>query len=267
MADGIASEPRPPGDPGPENASATPVPWFQRVTFYSVLAGLCPLIPVPFLDDRVLEAVKRRMTTVLARERGVTLSARQRDFLAGTWTEPKGCLERVGGLAVKLTVKLVGKIFRKILIFLAIKEASDVASRTFHEGYLLHLLFDPATPPGWPEPGKPQDDDGAWRARWAIDQAVGETDPRPVNQAVRRAFRGSGGLLRSSARVLARGVRPGGARGEEGAEAVEAEEASRLAGVVDPLASELWRERGYLDALEARFRHWHRTAETYRSPL
>lgn len=275
MADGIARSPKPPVDPPVDppvaagrGGAAAPVPWFHGVTFYSVLAGLCPLIPVPFLDDRVLAAVKRRMTTVLARERGVTLTARQRDFLAGTWSEPKGCLERIGGLAVKLTVKLVGKIFRKVLIFLALKEASDVASRTFHEGYLLHLLLDPATPPGWPEAGKPQDDDGAWRARWAIDRAVAETDPRPVNQAIRRAFRSSRGLLRSSARVLARGVRPGsgggnGARGEERTAAVEAEEASRLSSVVDPLASELWRERGYLDALEARFRHWHLT----RSPL
>lgn len=274
MADGIASPPNPPVDPPPTagpGGPAAPVPWFRGVTFYSVLAGLCPLIPVPFLDDRVLDAVKRRMTTVLARERGVTLTARQRDFLAGTWSEPKGCLERTGGLAVKLTVKLIGKIFRKVLIFLALKEASEVASRTFHEGYLLHLLFDPATPPGWPEPGKPQDDDSAWRARWAIDRAVAESDPRPVNQAIRRAFRGSRGLLRSSARVLARGVRPGagapdGASSEERTAAVEAEEASRLSGVVDPLASELWRERGYLDALETRFRHWHRTAEKPPTP-
>lgn len=265
MADGIASPPGPPAATD-RGGSTAPVPWFRGVTFYSVMAGLCPLIPVPFLDDRVLDAVKRRMTTVLARERGVTLTARQRDFLAGTWSEPKGCLERAGGLAVKLTVKLVGKIFRKVLIFLALKEASDVASRTFHEGYLLHLLLDPATPPGWPEPGEPRADDGAWRARWAIDQAIGETDPRPVNRAVRRAFRGSGAVLRRSARVLARGARAGDARGEERTAAVEAEEESRLSGVVDPLASELWRERGYLDALEARFRHWHRTAKTTAHP-
>jgi uncharacterized protein (DUF697 family) len=258
MADGIAS------------ASIHPVPWFQRVTFYSVMAGLCPLIPVPFLDDRVLDAVKSRMTTVLARERGVALTERQRDYLSGTYSVPKGCLARAGGLAFTLTVKLVGKIFRKLLIFLAIKEATDVASRTFHEGYLLHLLFDPATPPAWPAPGRTGTEEreaDAWHARWAIERAVAETDPRPVNQAMKRAFRGSRGLMKESARVLGKAVRSGArgrsVSGEETAAAMEAEESERLAGVVQPLADELWIERGYLDGLESRFRHWHPD----RSPL
>jgi uncharacterized protein (DUF697 family) len=260
MADRIASAPTP------------PVPWFQRVTFYSVMAGLCPLIPVPFLDDRVLDAVKRRMTTVLARERGVGLTERQRDYLSGTYSESKGCLARTGGLAFKLTVKLVGKIFRKLLIFLAAKEAADVASRTFHEGYLLHLLFDPATPPAWPDPeraGTAEKETDAWHARWAIERAVAETDPRPVNQAMKRTFRSSRGLMKESARVLGKAVRAGkgpGVAREETAAAVEAEESERLAGVVEPLADELWIERGYLDDLESRFRQWHRTAETTSPP-
>lgn len=280
MADGIASAPaggRAEGGTG--RGGASPVPWFQRVTFYSVLAGLCPLIPIPFLDDRVQDAVKRRMTTVLARERGVALTERQRRYLSGTYSEPKGCLARTGGLAFKLTVKLVGKIFKKVLIFLALKEATDVASRTFHEGYLLHLLLDPATPPAWPPPAGSagpagpsgtDPDTAAWLARWAIEKALAETDPRPVNQAMRRAFRGRRGLMKESARVLSREVRsegggPDAARKKTGApieDRIEAEESERLSGVVDPLASELWRERGYLDALEARFRRWHRTAET-----
>jgi hypothetical protein len=36
--------------------------------------------------------------------------------------------------------------------------------------------------------------------------------------------------------------------------------------VVQPLADELWIERGYLDDLESRFRQWHRTAETTSPP-
>lgn len=259
MPDGIASDP-PSERPSATGAASTPVPWFQRVTYYSVLAGLCPLIPVPFLDDRVLDAVKRRMVTALARERGVTLSERQRDFLAGAYKEPRGCLERIGRLAFKLTVKLVAKLFRKILVFLALKEAVDVASRTFHEGYLLHLLFDPTTQPTWAGAGeRPEDAEGeAWRARWAIQGAVGEVDPRPVDQAIRRAFRGSRGLLGQAAKALGRQARSGG--DEARVSAVEAEEAERLSGVLGPLAADLWTERGYLSALESRFRNWYRAA-------
>lgn len=256
MGDGIASQP-------------TPVPWFRRVTFFSVLAGLCPLIPVPFLDDRVLDSVRRRMTRALARERGIELSARQVVYLSGTYREPRGCAERAGGLVLKLTVKLIGKLFKKVLIFLAVAEAADVASRTFHEGYLLHLLFDPATPPTW----RSDDEASAWRARWALEQTVSEADPRPVKQAVSRAFGGSRSVLREAARTLGRRARrdegaatPSGAPPEGEVAAAEAEEERLLSGMLDPLAADLWRERGYLDQIEARFRHWHRNAETAEQP-
>lgn len=224
------------------------------MTFHSVLAGLCPLIPVPFLDDRALAAVRRRMTVELARERGVGLTPLQVDYLAGTWRAPRGCVEQAARAVLALTVKLALKLFRKVVIVLAIKEAVDEASRAFHEGYLLHLLFDP----GEPATRAPVDDSAAWRARWAVEQAVAELDPRPVNQAIRRAFRGSRGVLRRGSRVLGRSVR---AEGPGGASAAEAEQERLLGGLLDRLAHELWEERGYLAGLEARFLHWFRLAE------
>lgn len=226
----------------------TPVPWFRRVTFYSLLAGLCPLIPVPFLDDRVLAAVRRAMVRTLARERGVALTPIQLEYLAGTYRTPRGCWSQAGRAAYALTVKLLGKIFRKVLVFLAVKEGVDTASRVFHEGYLLHLLFDP----GEPATAAPADDLAAWRARWALEGTVAEVDPRPVNQAIRRTFRGSRGLLREGARVLARSAR----RLRRGGALPEAEEERVLGGLRDRLAAELWEERGYLEALEGRFLRW-----------
>lgn len=227
------------------------MPWFRRVTFYSLLAGLCPLIPVPFLDDRVLAAVRRSLVRTLARERGVALTPVQLEYLAGTYRVARGCWQQAGGAAYAVTVKLVGKIFRKVVVFLAVKDGVDTASRAFHEGYLLHLLFDPA------EPGTeaPADDLAAWRARWALEGAVAEVDPRPVNQAIKRAFRGSRGLLREGARVLARSA-PSRRGARRPGELPEAEEERLLGGLRDRLAAELWEERGYLEALEARFLRW-----------
>lgn len=223
------------------------------MTFYSLLAGLCPLIPVPFLDDRVLAAVRRSMVRTLARERGAALTSVQLEYLAGTYRVPQGCWRRVGHAVYALTVKLLGKLFRKVLVFLAVKEGVDTASRTFHEGYLLYLLFDPA------EPGTeaPADDRAAWRARWAMEGAITEVDPRPVNQAIRRAFRGSRGLLREGARVLARSAPSRIGRRRRGGGALpEAEEERLLGGLRDRLAAELWEEQGYLRGLEARFLRW-----------
>ena len=227
-----------------------PVPWFREVTFYSVLAGLCPLVPVPFLDDRVLAAVRRAQVRALARERGVALTPVQLEYLAGTYRVARGCWEQAGRAAYALTVKLLGKLFRKVFVFLAVKEGVDTASRAFHEGYLLHLLFDPAEP----ATRAPADDLAAWRARWAMEGALAEVDPRPVNQAIRRAFRGSLGLLRNGARVLARSARRRGRRGGGGLP--EAEEERIVGGVRDRLAAELWEQQGYLQALEARFLRW-----------
>ena len=229
------------------------------MTYYSVLAGLCPLIPIPFLDDRALAAVRRRMTVELARERGVALTPLQVDYLAGTWRAPRGCVERGARMVLALTLKLAAKLFRKVVIVLAIKEAVDEASRAFHEGYLLHLLFDPAQP----ATRAPADDHAAWRARWAVEQAVAELDPRPVNQAIKRAFRGSRGALRQGSRVLGRAVRSGGAAA---ASAAEAEEERLLGGLLDRLTRELWDERGYLAGLEARFLQWYQRAEASDPP-
>jgi uncharacterized protein (DUF697 family) len=235
------------------------------VTLYSVLAGLCPLIPVPFLDDRALAAVKRTMVRDLARQRGVALSPLQVDYLAGTYRVPRGFWEWLGRTAVALTVKLAGKLFRKIVFVFAIKEGVDTASRVFHEGYLLHLLFDPAEP----ATEAPRDDLAAWRARWALNGAVSELDPRPVNQAIKRAFRGRRGALRKGARELGRSVRSAGAEGAGEGALPQAEEerpttalcAAVPGGVRDRLATELWAEQGYLAELEGRFLKWVRAAD------
>ncbi|HUF79229.1 MAG TPA: hypothetical protein VMR44_09965 [Thermoanaerobaculia bacterium] len=229
------------------------------MTLYSVVAGLCPLIPVPFLDDRALAAVRRAMVRELARQRGLAPTPLQVDYLAGTYRVPRGCWERVGRAVVALTLKLAGKLFRKIVFVFAIKEAVDTASRVFHEGYLLHLLLDPAEP----ATEAPRDDGAAWRARWALDGAVSELDPRPVNQAIKRAFRGRRRALRQGARALGSAVRE---QGEAGAAAVpQAEEDRLLGGVSDRLAAELWAEQGYLAALEERFLRWIRATHPERS--
>jgi len=232
--------------------------WFRRVTFHSLLAGLCPIIPVPFLDDRVLAGVRRKMVRDLAAERGVTLAPAQVEVLAGTEGERRGCLGTVAWLAFSVTLRLFGKILRKLLILFAVKESVDTASRVFHEGYLLHLTFEWA--PGWDGvDGREALDLGRTLAlRSAMETTVEGVDPRPLEQALRRVFRGSRKVLRKGARVL---TRAGRSRAEGHAESSgrggpipEAEERRLLGGVLDRLTAELWMQQGYLQALEERFR-------------
>jgi len=235
--------------------------WFRQVTFHSLLAGLCPLIPIPFLDDRVLAGVRRKMVRDLAAERGLTgdqaLDRRRVDVLAGTRGESRGCLGWTGWIVYSLTLRLLAKLFRKILIVFAVKESVDTASRVFHEGYLLHLTF--AWAPAWvaaedasPDAGVALGPDRAAAVRRTIEATLDDVDPRPLEQTLRRTFRGSRRLLRRGARLLAR--RAAGRRDGDEEELPEDEERRLLGRVLDGLVADLWEERGYLAALEASYR-------------
>jgi hypothetical protein len=217
---------------------------FRRLTFLSVLAGLTPLVPVPFLDDRIHDAVKRRMVQEIADDEGVAVSRDVRDALAGVESERgRGC---VGwGMwalrkSVFLILKLFRKIYRKILIFLAIKEGVDTASRAFHEGYLLHV--------GLAQVGRGTlGRDEALNLRAGIEQVLQRVDPRPINQAVGRIFGGSKDLLKTASELLARPFR---GKTHAAPETVPAEaEQELLGGMTERLASSLKNEQGYLDRL------------------
>lgn len=236
--------------------------WFRQVTFHSLLAGLCPIIPVPFLDDRVLASVRRKMVRELAAERRVRLDPARTDVLAGTVGTRRGCLGTVTWLLFSLTVRLLGKLFRKVLILFAVKESVDTASRVFHEGYLIHLGLEWA--PAWDgvEGREALDEGRALALRAAVEATVAEVDPRPLEQALRRVFRSSRRVLRQGARLLTRSSAGAAARarGEEaagsgpGPRIPEAEERRLLGALLDRLTAELWEEQGYLQALEERFR-------------
>lgn len=243
-------------------------PRLRRVVFFSTLAGLTPLVPVPLLDDTIRDAVLRRMVRELAAARGRSLAEHETRALSGTDRPPRSC----GRMAVSgcLTVgfKVLQKIFRKVFIFLAIKESADTASRTFHEGYLLDALF--ADPELWRfvEAGRRPGDDGGpgalgWDAaavRRVIDATLAAVDPRPIEGTVRRAFRGSGGLLRRAAALLGRRQREHAEEGDGGRRSADpsavpvAEEEAVIGGLVDRLSDELSDQAPYLEALAAKFR-------------
>lgn len=255
----------PPGSPsaaagGPALARGTE-PWFRRVTFYGLLAGLCPLIPVPFLDDRVLDWVRRRM--VFEQLRGaravaatpapvrVLAGSDEGGLLDGCWS---GCLVMP---VFKVIVYLVRKVFSKILVLLTLNQCVDRFSETFHLGYLLHHalvagLLDPAAPPA--SPASPAE------VRGAIRDTLDEIDPRPVRQLVARSLKGSRRVLLQASRYLGRFVqrrtdsKSGDAKAEEAeVERELAEDESRLSRLLEVLSRSLGAETGYLTALETTF--------------
>lgn len=218
-------------------------PAFRQATFYGVMGGLCPLIPVPFLDDWVLSGVRKRMVRDLAGRKGLDLSDAQVDMLAGVGERRRfpGCFAAVGWVFRKVILKLVRKVFRKVVYVLAIREGLHVATDVFHEGYLLLEAFDRRDAAG---------DLDAGRVRAAVRATVAELDLQPTRRTIRRAAGGSRDLFVKGAGALTRIFRSRDASRTD--EAVETQE-KLLGGFVDRLAASLWGDRRHFEAARGIF--------------
>lgn len=147
----------------------------------SLLAGMCPLLPVPFVDDVALGRVRRRMVFRIAGSADLALTRSQARRLTGprrSW----GC----GRLAAKAVFYPVKKIFRKVIYVFAIKEAIDTVSETFHRGYLLHATVARGMlGQGRPDPGRLE------AVAAAVDETVDALDTKPLEGVVSEVFRSS----------------------------------------------------------------------------
>lgn len=229
----------------------------RLVAVYSLIAGACPLIPVPILDDWILDRVRRRLVQRLALSREIRLPSasliRLADREVSDWSADgcvKGCLRQAVVTPIRFVYRqIVRKLFRKILFVLAIKDAVDEFSVTFHHAWLLRHAF---------ENGPPLDGfEAARRLRADVDEVRRGLDPRPLESAVRSAFRHSRRLLRRAARwlrLLARKVRRRGPETTDldWVDVAAAQAEAEAGGLVDELIAGLVRQRDYLGAIEQR---------------
>lgn len=228
----------------------------HRLVFFSLLTGLTPLIPFPFVDDWARDYLRRRLASDLLR--GRPMGEDELKVLAcgespgGSF---RGCfLATVWRAIVVVGKKLLRKVFRTILFFLAVRDCARTFARTFHEGYFLrHAIslgeLDGSPPDGTPPDGTPAP---AARVREAIEASVERIDLRRVEGLARRTLRGSWKTLRTSARRLGRWLRGLRRGGEEGEGELEVQE-EVLRPLVDDLTEGLRHESGYLPHLEALF--------------
>ena len=233
----------------------------RKLVSYSLLTGLCPLIPIPVLDDWVRDLLRRRLAADLVADAGADLGDFQVKVLACGYVPPTaggcalGCLRwlLVKPLMFLVTV-IFRKVMRKILFFLTIKDAVATFSRTFHEAYLLRhalgmgvLAEVPRTVP--PAPIDPR----LLAVRAAVETVSAATDTRPVTNLARSIFTGSRRLLMHTARVMTRLVRRGRRDDEERlGERLEREGEERLGSLIDGLTADLEQQGGYLEMLETR---------------
>src|SRR4051812_1592960 len=177
----------------------------RGLIMHTVLVGLTPLIPVPLLDDVVKNYFRKRMVRGLASAAGRSLSEKELGALASE--RERGCLT---GCLFAVLVYPVKAIFRKLFYFLEIKRAVDLASRTYHFGYVISYAMQPRA-----GGASALDLYGAKAVNEAAQDACRDAPIKPVEAAIGGTFRKSGNVLRRAAAVLAASLRRVSGRAKE----------------------------------------------------
>jgi hypothetical protein len=251
--------------PGQGGFVAKETSGLHSVILYSLFAGVCPLIPVPWVDDFVLARVRRAAFRRLFRQGGAEPSSVQlAELTADRSSWLRGCF-------AGLVLYPLKRIFRKIIFVFTLKDCVDAASRTFHQLWLVRHL----TVVWQAGPAEVAGGVAAFaRLKRALDQTLAETDPRPVEQVFKIAFRQGRRRALDAAAALGRAIRrargreareaavdqlvaAAEARAEAGAEAFSGEggpgEDTGMQALVEQAESQLLVQRGYFEALERRF--------------
>jgi hypothetical protein len=197
---------------------------------YSVLVGLSPLVPVPFVDDWLMNYFRRRLVRSLASTHGQKFNDESVSLLADD-NEKKGCL--VGCLSMVILYPLK-KIFRKVFYFLEWKRAVDLTSHTYHFGYLLNF----ALRDGFLK----SDTNNLSAVRAILDDVCNDTPIKPVESVVAGTFRQTKSLIFSGVEILEKAFRnlKGKPTQDDVGVAVESiveEEKEKLEGITNELGS------------------------------
>ena len=223
----------------------------RRVLWYGLLAGLCPLIPIPFIDDVIIKTLRKRMIDGQLRRAGLEPARTQVNLFTHEAAEIRllGCLLGAAWVVVK-------KVFRKLIYVFAIKDCVDNASRVVHHGWLVHYaLHSGALGAHTFEAGN----DEIKRVRNAMLQTCDQLDPRPLNQALSRLFRGSRSLIKGAASSVGKVLRAGGADRHDAAtldgalDGLDQRDVGELERILDRMVQSMGAQRGYLLEMEKTF--------------
>lgn len=149
------------------------------VATHAALAGLCPLIPVPFVDDLAIRRIVRRMYRSLFAAHGYTIPDHGADILRAS---PANRLRDAAAAVAMFPVK---KVVRKLVYVLAVKDCAEVASSVFHDGWLLARVLEDARADAGPSP---EDPELLRRVREATLKTYEDIDPAPLRRALTSSF-------------------------------------------------------------------------------
>ena len=230
---------------GLEPPVAADFPAFRRLTLFSVLGGLCPLLPSAVAEDPAFTAVCTRMVTELGESRDLALTPEEIAALA--------CAAKdAGSLSARAQVWL-RHLLRRPFPRLALGRAVGRTVETFGRGYLLlhaaGLEMAELHPPDRTEASLQQ-------VRAAIAATLAAADRQPLEQAIAPTYQSCSTLLLRAADLLARFLRgtPANIAGAlaAGSGALAAED-ELLRPIVDEIAARSWSDREGLAGLAKAF--------------
>lgn len=149
------------------------------VVAHSAIAGLCPLIPLPYVDDLLVRRITRRMHRRLFAAHGHELT--RPGAAALTAAGPSGWLR---GAATSVALFPIKRVIRKLVVVLAIKDCGDTAAAVFHDGWLVASLLEHPT-----QSGTPTDPRDLRRVRKQMLGTYADIDPSPLRRALTGAYR------------------------------------------------------------------------------
>ena len=164
----------------------------KLILTHAALAGLTPLIPIPFGDDVAKDYLQRRMVKALGDARGIVLSAEGIAILGDdahrSWA--MGAAKSVVLFPLKL-------LLRKTFLVLAGKRIVDHASECYHRGFLVDYAFERR----WCAPAGPRQ---PAEVRAAVDAVCREVTTAPIEHALKAGFAQSKVALQNAGELLQR---------------------------------------------------------------
>ena len=221
----------------------------RRVLWYGVLAGLCPLIPIPFLDDVIIKRLRKRMIRGQLTRAGLEPAGAQINLFTHEASQIRllGCLFGAVWVVVK-------KVLRKLIYVFAIKDCVDNASRVVHHGWLVQYALNRGA---LDAQTLQHGNESIKRVRDAVLHASDNLDTRPFNQALKRLFRGSSALIKGAAVAVGRILRGADRRQvaslDQALDGLGEREVGEVERVLDEMVLELVGQKGYLRQLEQAF--------------
>ncbi len=250
-----------------EGAPQTIPPEFHSIVYHSVLAGLTPFIPVPFLDDWVRERITRSMVKHLLVTYRQHPNSEQIAIFCEGQSRSRGCFRSIFLLPVflfkKLIIYLISKVIKKIFIILTFNECSEFASETFHIGFFVWNGLET----GVITPDLLESNDEIDRIHTAIVATCAEIDTRIFRRLFREAVRNHRSILRRTGAMLGRAGRSLKKRLRRdktldlAENPFEEERDSELGSMVDVLSISIWKMTDYLENAARTFHRHLQTSE------